>query len=104
MMKMVMPTNPKETQILKVLKRVLDVHKIDPMAYSLDGSAEQRACLEKSRWFWNSFNVEKGVEFELQRFSNLEDACMHLMGKLADSQEEMDTMCKEFFDELKMIK
>lgn len=98
-----MPTSPKENQILKVLKRVLDKHQISPKDYCLNGSAEECACLEKTRWFWNSFNVERGNEFDLERFTNLEDACLHLMGKLADSQEEMDLMVKEFKIELRIL-
>lgn len=103
-MKMRMPASPMENEMLKMLKRVLDRYEINPDSYCFNDSAEQRVCLEKTRWFWNCFNVEKGIEFQVKSFCNLEDACMYFIERISNSQKEVDILSREFKAELHKIR
>ena len=67
------------------LKQVLDNEGIRADAYDLEGGdGSERYNLRECNGVWDVYYSERGIESGLRRFSNEQEACVHLLNLLRE--------------------
>lgn len=89
---------------LRILKKVLNRAGINPEYYSLKGYSEEAMCLEYRDGCWLVYNGERGNKYDMKKYGNIYDACLNLILRLSDSDEEKERMQNCFNMNLKIHK
>jgi hypothetical protein len=64
--------------------------------YSLDGYQEESVCMSKQDGKWIVFEGERASKYNIQEFSNIKDACIECIRRLAYLNEEFECLKNRF--------
>lgn len=78
----------RESAYLIPLRHALQNQGISSDLYSLDGYAEDRICIEKARGYWSIYTGSRGRKLDEKRLASPDAACVALIKKVADSDEQ----------------
>lgn len=72
----------------KQLKLIFDSVGIPPVYYSFNGYSEDAICIERSSGMWIVYNGEKGNKYNINKYSDILDACNNLILRISENEKE----------------
>lgn len=90
--------NRKDDINLHVLKKVLIQSDIPAQYYSLNGFCEEAICIELSGEYWSVYHGERGNKYEIERYANLNDACIEMLKRLSPDSKTENLIIKQYND------
>lgn len=85
-----------EEKILQVLIRALEKFHISERSYSLGEYAEETICLVKNDLSWCVYGGEKGLKHDIKIYEDCKNACLDLISRIAESNDNEKSL-KDFF-------
>lgn len=79
---------PRDENYLKRLEDVFDHIEIPSDYYSLNGYSEDAICIERSDGMWIVYNGEKGNKYNLKKYRATLEACIDMILRISESEEE----------------
>ncbi len=89
------------TIYLRTLKWALDYNGIPSIYYNLDGYSEEAVCIEQNDNYWMVYNGERGNKYNVRKYKNVQDACLDLILRISESEEEERKIQYSFKESLK---
>ncbi|MBQ9270407.1 MAG: hypothetical protein IJ206_13020 [Oscillospiraceae bacterium] len=81
---------------IAALKETLADAEIRPNSYAILYRADDRLCLLRGASGWEVLTYERGQDMDVGQFDDLDDACLAMIGELAENKAMLDQMISGF--------
>lgn len=89
--------------VLQVLIRALEKFHISERSYSLGEYAEETICLVKNDLSWCVYGGEKGLKHDIKIYEDCKNACLDLISRIAESNDDEEKLTDFFIAECEKI-